>query len=228
MLNKRLLAISDSVIRGGAVADIGADHGLLTLFLLENHIVPRVIASEVKEGPFARLKQAIKPSPFSEQVDLRLGDGLEVLAPGEVATVIIAGMGGDNTAEILARRWEHSSTYRRFIFQPMSKADVLRGGLSRQGWPILEEKLVEEQGRIYSIISSCSGDEPYALNLLELELGPIILRSDSPLRKRFLQNHMEKYRRVYRSLCQSETVAKKNLKEYEERITGLEDIIHGN
>lgn len=228
MLNKRLLAISDSVTRGKAAADIGADHGLLALFLLDNHIVPRVIATELKEGPFARLRQAVKPSPFSEQLDLRLGDGLEVLAPGEVATVIIAGMGGDNIVEILSRKWSHSSTYRRFIFQPMSKAEVLRRELSRRGWPILEEKLVEEQGRIYSIISSCSGDEPYALNLLELELGPIILRSDSPLRKRFLQINLEKYYRVYRSLLQSKAVAGESLKEYGDKITELEDIIHGS
>lgn len=229
MLNKRLLAISASVIRGETAADIGADHGLLALFLLEKDIVPRVIASEIKEGPFERLRQAVEKSPFAEHMELRLGNGLEVLQPGEVATVIIAGMGGDNIAEILSRKWSHSASYKKFIFQPMSKAEVLRRELSQQGWPILEEKLVEEQQRIYLILSSCPGDTPYELTPLELDLGPIILRCDNPLKKRFLKDSLKKYHRVYQGLLQSKDIIRPDsLEEYEKRIKTLEEIIHAS
>ncbi|HBK54661.1 MAG TPA: SAM-dependent methyltransferase [Syntrophomonas wolfei] len=229
MPNKRLLAISDSVIRGKAAADIGADHGLLACFLLEKDIVPRVIASEIKEGPFERLRKAVEKSPFGERMELRLGNGLEVLRPGEVATVIIAGMGGDNIAEILSRKWSHSASYRKFIFQPMTKAGVLRRELSQQGWPILEEKLVEEQQRIYLILSSCPGDNPYELTSLELDLGPIILRCDNPLKKRLLEDSLRKYRRVYQGLLQSKGIIQANsLEEYEKKIKTLEEIIHAS
>lgn len=229
MPNKRLLAISDSVIRGKAAADIGADHGLLACFLLEKDIVPRVIASEIKEGPFERLRKAVEKSPFGERMELRLGNGLEVLRPGEVATVIIAGMGGDNIAEILLRKWSHSASYRKFIFQPMTKAGVLRRELSQQGWPILEEKLVEEQQRIYLILSSCPGDNPYELTSLELDLGPIILRCDNPLKKRLLEDSLRKYRRVYQGLLQSKGIIQANsLEEYEKKIKTLEEIIHAS
>lgn len=229
MLNKRLLTVSDSVIRGEAAADIGADHGLLALFLLEKGIVPWVIASEVKEGPFERLRQAVEKSTFYERIELRLGNGLEVLQPGEVATVIVAGMGGDNIAEILSRKWSHSASYRKFIFQPMSKTEVLRRELSQQGWPILEEKLLEEQQRIYLILSSCPGDIPYELTPLELDLGPIILRCDNPLKKRFLVDSLRKYRRVYQGLMQSKGIIQANsLEEYEKKIKTLEEIIHAS
>ncbi|MDD4627174.1 MAG: class I SAM-dependent methyltransferase [Syntrophomonas sp.] len=229
MLNKRLLAVSNNVIKGEAAADIGADHGLLTLFLLEKDIVPQVIASEVKEGPLERLRHAVENSPFRERMELRMGNGLEVLRPGEVATVIIAGMGGDNIAEILSREWSHSASYKKFVFQPMSKAEVLRRELSRQGWPVLEESLVKEQQRIFLIISACPGNAPYELTPLELDLGPIILKNDKPLKQHFLEDSLRKYRRVYQGLLRSKHIySPARLEEYEQKIKALEEIIHAN
>ena len=50
-ISDRLLACAQYVKRGSRVADIGCDHGYLSIHLLTNGIAASCIASDVKEGP---------------------------------------------------------------------------------------------------------------------------------------------------------------------------------
>jgi tRNA (adenine22-N1)-methyltransferase len=215
------------VIPGQVVADIGSDHARLPIYLVEQGIVSWAIATEISQGPLSRAQAAIMLSPARDSIQPRLGDGLQALDWSEAATVIMAGMGADTICQILSHDWEKAASYRRFVFQPMSRPFVLRKALAEQGWPILDELLIRENKRIFIIICSQPENRPYKLSRLELDIGPRILKNrDHELYKPYLQQWMDRYQAVYKSLLQSNSPENRLLKEdYKHRIKALEVIM---
>lgn len=225
MLSQRLLVLMEMIIKDEPTADIGADHGELSKFLVEKQLAPWVIASELGDGPYLRLLDGLKDSPGREMIEVRQGDGLTVLEPGEVVNVVIAGLGGDAMVDILSRNWQKAASYKRYIFQPMSRPWSLRRELSQKGWPILEERLVEDNGRLFIAISSSPGNKPYRLSALEIDMGPLLLRSENKLRTRYLKFYLQKYKQAYSGLLKAETMNVSLLDEYRSKISKLEAIL---
>jgi len=206
-LSERLEAIAQLIIPDQPVADIGSDHGNLAMYLLEQQRSPRVIVSEYTDGPYLRLLKETADHPARDRLEVRQGNGLQVLEPCEVATVVIAGMGGDTTVEILSHDWSKTSSFKRLLLQPMTRAGIVRKVLADKGFVINEEKLVQEKHRFYVIICAQPGDTPYQLSAAQEELGPVILSNlpHDPKIKIYLIQALQKYLRLYNSIqkCQS-------------------------
>ncbi|MBP5751185.1 MAG: SAM-dependent methyltransferase [Firmicutes bacterium] len=163
VLSERLKTIADLVIPGKPMADIGTDHGHLPMWCLEKEIVPFAVLSDINEGPLEKAKMRIERSNVPEDCwSLRHGSGLSVLQPGEAATVVIAGMGGELTSKLLAAEPEVTDSVERFVFQPRSRAGMLREWLWNNGWRIQEERLVSERRRLCQIFAAEKGfQKPY-------------------------------------------------------------------
>ena len=58
-LSKRLQAVVNLVSPGNVVADIGCDHGYVSIYLIEQKIAPHVIAMDVNKGPLERANMHI-------------------------------------------------------------------------------------------------------------------------------------------------------------------------
>ncbi|MEN6460115.1 MAG: class I SAM-dependent methyltransferase [Syntrophomonas sp.] len=199
----RLLTIADMIVKGESVADIGSDHALLCTYLVENGLASRAIASEIADGPYRRTQVAVAGSKNQEKIAVRQGNGLQTLQPGEVTNVVIAGMGADNIVNILADDWSKSRTFSRYVFQPMTKIQVLRSFLASRGWPILDERVVQENGHYFVLIASSPGNYPYILNNLETEIGPQVLTADTELKKEFIKKYRNKYTIIVDNLVHS-------------------------
>jgi tRNA (adenine22-N1)-methyltransferase len=211
---------------GEPTADIGADHGQLAKFLVEKQLASRVIASELGDGPYRRLLTSLHNSPGREMIEVRQGDGLTVLEPGEVVNVVIAGLGGDAMVEILSRDGQKAASFKRYVFQPMSRPGSLRQELSQKGWPILEERLIEENGRLFVAISSSPGNKPYRLSALEIDIGPLLLQSKDMFRTRYLKSYLHKYKQAYSGLLKAGTIQNVSLLDaYHSKIKELEAIL---
>ncbi len=228
-LSKRLGLLVNLIKPGQSVADIGSDHAALALYLVENGIAPSVIVSELGEGPYNIASRAVEHSPFRARIFLRQGDGLQVLLHGEVDTVILAGMGGDTIVEILGYDWQKSATYSHYLFQPMSKDDVLRRNLVDHGWQIEYEQLVKENHRLYIVIAARPNQGSYQMTDLELEIGPIILKADDPLKREYLQRRLRKWRSIYdKMVAIREPELSKLAGVYRDKIVRLEEILNGS
>lgn len=95
-------------------------------------------------------------------IDIRLGDGLNTLAPDEADDIVIAGMGGETIAAILeAAPWIRDSRY-RLILQPMTRAEHLHRYLLQNGFSILREEAVQDEGRLYLALLAAFSDAPPA------------------------------------------------------------------
>ena len=215
--------IAGLLIPGQPASDIGADHALLSIYLIEQQIAPRVIATELGDGPYQRLCKAVDSSPYANCIEVRQGDGLQPLQPGEVTSVVMAGMGGDTMVQVLSYDWIKASSFDSFVFQPMSRPNALRGALAQQGWELTDEKLVEQNHHIFNIIAALPGGQPYHLSPLELDIGPILLRQTSPAARIYRQQFWRSYQRTRQSLLQSKTSHSSHLlKEVENKLEALE------
>jgi len=180
-LSARLAKLAEYVLPSKPFADIGTDHGLLPCFLLSNNICPRGIASDKSVGPLQSAAQNAKLYEVGNKLELRRGDGLDILEPGEVSTIIIAGMGGDLINQILDRgiRKVLDET-ERFIIQPNVAAYRLRLWARENSWKIKEEELVKE-GKIYYEIIILEGRENERLRDEDMYLGPRLLEKKHSL-----------------------------------------------
>ena len=117
-LTDRLQLLADQIENGETMADIGTDHGFLPLYLWQQGISPAVIMCDISEPSLAKAKAAAGALQFGRELDFRAGDGLNVLAPGEVDVIVIAGMGGLLIRDILSDDLEKTRSFSKFILQP--------------------------------------------------------------------------------------------------------------
>jgi tRNA (adenine22-N1)-methyltransferase len=114
----RLQALVEMTPDVVTAADIGSGHGALAVALAARGV--RVVATERGVDAMAVLEQEVRLRGGG--VELRDGDGLEPLAPGEAELVVIAGMGGRSILRILERApWRP----KWLLLQPMQDAGLV-------------------------------------------------------------------------------------------------------
>lgn len=151
-LSKRLQTIAGFVPLNGRLADIGSDHALLPVYVAETGRVTFAVAGELNQGPFEAACKQVKEAGMTHIVQARKGDGLEVVAAGEVDTVSIAGMGGALIVHILDAGINKLEAVQRLILQPNVAEDQVRRWLARNEWALVDEALVEEDGKFYEVL----------------------------------------------------------------------------
>ncbi|MFB9325461.1 tRNA (adenine(22)-N(1))-methyltransferase TrmK [Paenibacillus aurantiacus] len=153
-LSKRLQTIADRVTPGSRTADIGSDHALLPVYLVQSGRVPSAIAGELNTGPYQAACKAAASAGLTAVIAVRQGDGLCVLHPGEADTVTIAGMGGSLMADILeaGRLSGKLEGVRELVLQPNVGEEFVRRWLVRHGWTLTDETVLEEDGRFYEVL----------------------------------------------------------------------------
>lgn len=154
-LSRRLLLIASLVPKGARVCDVGTDHGRLPIYLIEEKIAKRVIATDIRPLPLENAKKNVAASGV-KGIDLRLCDGLSAVKKSETDTVIIAGMGGEVISDIISRAELLSKQpYPLLILQPTTSPEFLRRYLCENGFEIKNETALEENGKLYSVITAC-------------------------------------------------------------------------
>ncbi len=164
-LSPRLALLASWVPRGTALADVGTDHGYLPVWLRLHGRVRFAIASDLRKGPLERAKNTGR-TYGADSIDYRLCSGLADIAPEEVETIVIAGMGGENIASILkAAPWTAGSGC-TLLLQPQTHAEDLRRFLMDHSYVIHREALVYDRGTIYPVIEAAGGEMTLSLGQL--------------------------------------------------------------
>ena len=236
-LSARLCAIAAHVPPYGGVADVGTDHGYIPVFLAQNGHPGPLCGTDINEGPLARARQTAAAYGQTDKVNFFRCDGLAALDSQEIETVIIAGMGGETIAQILAAApWTRENAC-LLILQPMTKASFLRGWLYENGYAALSEELVEDDG-LYELLTARAGqDIPYPP--AELLTGRAALIAGDPLFPCQLNKLIAKTQRAVEGLAAStrpeDTMRLKRmretlftllqLKEQEVTMTRVKDIV---
>lgn len=140
------------------MCDIGCDHAFVSIYLVANGIADHVIASDVRKGPCAIARENIARWGMDDRIDLRLGDGLDTVKPGEIDSIIIAGMGGILITDILSAGKTVVDTAKQLVLQPQSELEHVRRYIHEQGWFITDEKMLVDAGKYYVVMSVDVGE----------------------------------------------------------------------
>ena len=150
-LSSRLLACCDYVNKGDRVADVGCDHGYLSIHLLTQGIAKSCIASDVAEGPLQSAMRNAHKFGVKNKIEFYLSDGVQNI-PRDFDCLVCAGMGADTMMSIIAAApWLKDSKY-RLILQCQSKRPELRQWLCDEGFRINRETLAKDGKFVYTIM----------------------------------------------------------------------------
>ncbi len=180
MISKRLGAIAAMVRRGSKVADIGTDHGLLTIYLTQQHIASAAVATDIAASPAAVARKNVAAAGLTDRIEVRVGDGLSPLSPDDADDIVIAGMGGETIADILeAAPWLKDTRY-RLILQPMTHAEAVHAWLFKNGFTIREEHFLEDTGRHYVLLCAEFTNTPENTDPLAVWCGALSKEEGRP------------------------------------------------
>ena len=150
-ISDRLLACCAFVRPGDRIADVGCDHGYLSIHLLTNGIASSAIASDLREGPLQSARDNAAKFGVHEKIEFCLSDGVQNI-PRDFDTLVCAGMGADTIMSILSHSpWLKDKKY-RLILQCQSKRPELRQWLYGEGYRINRETLAKDGKFVYSVM----------------------------------------------------------------------------
>ena len=96
-LSERLQKVSDFVLDdkiSRSIIDVGCDHALLDIYLLQNDETLVVTASDINEGPLQKALENIKKYSLQDKIKVQQANGIERLST-DTDTIVISGMGMD-------------------------------------------------------------------------------------------------------------------------------------
>lgn len=193
-LNQRLKTVAQ-YIQHERLADIGSDHAYLPLYALENNLIVSAIAGEVVKGPFDAAVQNVKRYHADKSIDVRLGNGLEVIEPGEVDVITICGMGGPLIAEIITAGKDKLINQPRLILQSNIHTEAVRRALVSLHYEIIAEEIIKEKKHTYEIIVAEYANNKVNYTDKEFKFGPFLLHNKNDI-------FVEKWDREYQHLKQ--------------------------
>ena len=216
-LSDRLLACAGFVNKGDRIADIGCDHGYLSIHLLTTGIAKSCIASDVAEGPLQSAMRNARKYGVQENISFYLSDGVRSI-PRDFDTLVCAGMGGDTMIHILeSAPWLQNEKY-RLILQCQSKRPELRKWLYDHGFAVSRETLAQD-GKFYYPVMEIIYAPGEPLSGADLYITPALCQSGSPLLPAF-------YDRVVGGIRTSvEGLARSGSEKYEEMKAILDELL---
>ena len=185
ILSERLRAVAEMITPGIPVADIGCDHAYLPIYLAKENVSPYIIACDINAGPISKAKENIEDVELEEKIDVRQGDGLSVLSPGEARSVVLAGMGGKLMIRILSEGEDVLASADEIILEPQSDVSTVRHYLQDNGFRIISENMVSEEGKFYPLIKAVHGEMNWDKEIY-FRYGKILLREENPVLHEFL------------------------------------------
>lgn len=227
-LSKRLKRIAEHVDKCESVADIGTDHGYIPIYLVKEGICKKAIASDINKGPIEKAKVNVAFEGVSDKVKCLLGPGLNPLKVGEVNGVILAGMGGNLTRDILLADMDKVKKYDFIILQPAQNPEVLREFLYKNDYEIIDEDLIKDEGRFYELFKVKYNENSEKLvfeDELEYEVSPLLREKGHPLFKEFIEEKISRCETILSFIKEDTEAAKKRKIDLEEKINKLKGML---
>lgn len=211
------------------VADIGCDHAFVSMSCIAESLADHVIAMDVRKGPLAIAQTHIQEYGFDKSVETRISDGFEQLDMWEADWAVLAGMGGELMRGILMRGRKHLEAGIGLILQPQSEPQTVRWYLQEQGYIIVDEDFLQEDGKFYTIIKAIKKQpQQPCMNMQPVEMlyGPVLLHKENKTYNTYLQLEEKKMQELRERLVKQQTASsQRRIKELDTQLNLLGEAI---
>ena len=209
-LSKRMRMNADLVPDRCRLADVGCDHGYVSIYLAEAGRCGAIFAADVREGPLSIARKNVRERGLENVICCRLGDGLPCFEPGEADTALIAGLGGMLMCRILSESPEVLASMDCLVLQPQSDWEQVRRTVYEKGFGIEREAFCVDEGKPYVAFRARRREKlpeepPYTE--AEFRYGRFLTRERDSGYLLFLQNECEKLLHIIEQLKTVETEA---------------------
>ncbi|MEX1377618.1 MAG: class I SAM-dependent methyltransferase [Eubacteriales bacterium] len=188
-LSPRMQVIADFAKDSKTIADIGCDHGKVSVELAKSGAY--VYAVDISEPSLQKARELAKTENTADRMEFYCADGLNDIKNVELDAIIIAGMGWRMIGGILESNIQCVKKAKKLVLQPMDSTIELREYLCRNNYAITNEKLVIDEGRIYTVIC-CEYGNGKKLSVKEMLFGSKIIEHKDILIPELARREREK------------------------------------
>ena len=174
--------------KGKTLADVGCDHGYVSIAAVQRNAFEKAIAMDINQGALEAAKNNAKEYGVFEKIDFRLSNGFEKLAIKEADIALVAGMGGPLICDILSRNIEVAKSLKNIVLSPQSEIPEFRKFIMENGFGIEDEDMIKDEGKYYFAFRVSSQKQAdYPFGKLGLKYGGILLKKKHPVLKEYLE-----------------------------------------
>jgi tRNA (adenine22-N1)-methyltransferase len=198
--SERLKMVSSMISKGEIMADIGTDHGYVPIYAIRHGIMKKVIAADISRGSCDKAQANINANGFVEQIEVRCGNGLEVIHEGEVLDcLLISGMGGLLAIEIMKQNTVLVENLKQLIVQPQRDIDAVRKFVHAHGFKIVDEDMLFEDGKYYTVLN-CERGEEETYSPCEYMFGKRLIEKKSTVLREYCVFESNKIKKILESV----------------------------
>ncbi len=157
MVSNRIKTIASLVDAKDSILDIGTDHALLPIFLIQNNIISIADGSDISNKVLSNAKENVLKYDLEDKINLYLSDGVKQIDISKYNTLIITGMGFSTIKNIIDNAdLKHID---KLIIQSNNNLDELRKYLNEISFSIVDETCLKDKDINYDIIVSHKGKQ---------------------------------------------------------------------
>lgn len=191
--------VAEMVDECDVLADIGTDHGYLPIYLIKKNVIKKAIAADISRGSCDKAYHNALLYNMDSIIDVRCGNGLEVIASDEhIDCIVISGTGGLLAINILKSNENAVKEASQLILQPQRDIDKVRRYIHSIGFKIENENMITEKSKYYTVIKATKGREYYSD--LENCFGKILIERKSPILREFAEKEQNKIQNVLKKM----------------------------
>lgn len=203
-LSKRLRMVADMTRSCDLLMDVGTDHGYLPIYLTQKGTIKRAIASDVSKGSCEKAERNVLAHHLKDKIQVRCGNGLEVLAKDEMPDcIVMSGMGGMLAIDVLKSAYQ-GSIAPRLVLQVQRDIYAVRKHLHKTGYKIICEDMLKEDNKVYVAMAAVKGEDA-AYTEVQYHFGKLLLESKNQILKEYIAYEHNKIINVLSSIEHMQT-----------------------
>lgn len=175
------------------VMDVGCDHALLDIYLVESGILNKIYVGDVNPNALQNGKDNIASHSLTSNIFPILSYGIEKIGELEVDTLIISGMGSKTVIDILSS--PNLDKVYKLILQSNNNHLELRKFLTSRGFNIFYEEIVKDGKKTYINIIAGRSYPVTEYSPIEYEFGPILTKDKNNLE--YFEDLYDSYEEIY-------------------------------
>lgn len=211
-ISNRLKSLTRYINANDHVMDVGCDHALLDIYLVEHGIVPHIFIGDVNENALENGIKNVEKHNLQNNITPILSYGIEKIATLDIDTLILSGMGAKTIIDIL-----NSPNLKRIyklILQSNNHHYELRKFLVENHFVIVKEEVIKDGKKNYINIICLVTNSPVTYTEKEYLFGPLLIKD---------KNNLDYFKEELRNLEHISFNAKND--EIEEKIRLLNEIV---